>query len=380
MFGIFQIEANNNEQSNAIDSLDPIEKKILPLPCSKFIFEDKFRISDYIYNITFVLTVDDKKYSSFFSSFTDYPYCLIKNIEINDGDGTLLCDFSGSLLWCLIQTLSSPEKENYLLAAKQGIICLKHVLPFLADSSNGNTTWRVNINEIKYNWMISKYLENINNVLSNTGLYDNLNHNIINIYREQTPNFNVKINIKNCYIDNPRRDSLFNNNHLFKYVEKHYIELNHDCEKQLKLPFPYVLQFNWLIENPNRPGTFYDPSCKPMSEISIKYSFDIEKKLDHDECYILDKLTHNIPCLPSIAYYTYTFQTFDNFLEGKGFRKEAQSILDKEIRVISTLNLKKIDNLSIKITLSDHIPKHAPIHFWIDYQNSLAHLNGKRIK
>ena len=344
------------------EGMESVKIQVSPLTSSKFIFEGLIpRFSEYIHTLMFTLSID-KMYSSFFSTFIDYPYCLIENIIISRND-TKICEFSGSLLWCLIQVFPLREKENYLLAAKQGIICLKHVLPFLADSYDSNVKWCVKINETIYNKMVFKYLEKINNTLLNTGLYDNLNHSIINNYCVKNPVINLKVNINHVFVDRSTRDALYNCT--FNYINRNYFKLEHDCEQVLNTS-SRVFQFNWLIENPDQPGTFYDSSCQPMLKISIKFNKETEKILNHDECYILDKSNHDIPCPESIAYYTYTFE------------KETQSILDQDINLFSILKLKKTPP-TIKITLNNHIPKNAPTHFWIDCQQILIYNNGSAI-
>ena len=338
----------SNDNHKYIDSMDSSKKPVSPLTSSKFIFEGLIpRDFEYINTIMFILSINNIN-SNIYSTFNDYPYCLIESIEITDNKNPM-CKFSGSLLWCLIQTLPSPEKENHLLAAKQGIICLKQVLPFLYYAIWSQLEWKIIIKESIFNLILSKYHDQINSLLSTMELYNNITHNIIQKYIKTTPQINMKINIEHVMIDIERRDALITKECNFPFTDFIYFDLSHDCEKSLVVNLT-KFKFNWLIGNPDQPGIFYDPYCKPMLKIIIKEN-DIEKTFNHNDCYIVDKSTHGIHCPESIAYYTRTFQKFN-------------------------VDEKSSTSFTIKVILNQHIPKHAPIYFWIDYTNKLINKQG----
>jgi hypothetical protein len=308
-----------------------------------------------------------------------FPFTCIKSIAIEDSTTNhSLIEINGKHLWCLYQVYPDAKRASIETAAKYGIILIKDIIPkiSLVNLPLTSIKWKIQLNQEEYTQVFSSFKSSITKWVADlvfNGIED-LGH-LVCMYGGNERGY-ISQYTPHVLADHELRHKLFNNLKGTLYHRHHFQELVGNVTVPIDCRFKNALQINFIIERPNQPNTFYPPEDNPVKKIRLMCNgIDIFQG-SHDELYMIDKLIHGLPIPTHIAYYTYTFQTFENYKRQIGHIKDLNSI---PIAGKNTLNMSKL-TYSIQVELSPNIDPNSRIYMWIlgvgvfRYYGGVAHI------
>lgn len=295
-----------------------------------------------------------------------FPFTCIKFITIEASTSQyLILEISGKQLWCLYQTYPDAQRASIETAAKYGIVLIKDIIPQISMVSLPfvELRWKIQLDQNEYTrtlssfksstakWVADLVFDGIDDLGKLACLYGGLERGYLSKY---TPFVFMNPEIRDKFSRN-MEGTLHYRHHFQDWVGNASVPIN--CR------FRNALQFNFIIERPDHPNTFYTPEDNPVKSIRLECNGIDMFRGSHDELYIIDKLIHNIPIPTHIAHYTYTFQTFENYKRQIGHVTDFNSI---PISGKNTLNMNHPNvDFSVHVELSPHIDPNSRIHMWI---------------
>lgn len=292
-----------------------------------------------------------------------FPFTCIKSIVIEASTTHPIIEINGKHLWCLYQVYPDAQRASIETAAKYGIVFIKDIIPqiSLVSLPYVDLRWKIQLDQEEYTrtftsfkssitkWVADLVFNGIEDLGQLVCLYGGKERGYISQY---TPY--VFLNLE------PRYKFIRNLKGTLHY-RHHFQELVGNVTVPINCRFKNALQFNFIIERPSQPNTFYSPEDNPVKNICLRCNGADIFQGSHDELYIIDKLIHDIPIPTHIAYYTYTFQTFENYKRQIGQITDLNSI---PIAGKNTLNMYKL-SFDIRVDLSPNIDPNSRIYMWI---------------
>jgi hypothetical protein len=289
---------------------------------------------------------------------TDYPFLCIKSISLQIS-GSKSFTISGFQLLCLICTYSEHKQLRIKQMAKRGIISLEDFIPPLNIVALPYNDFRIIVDmdreKIK-NQLLKQHNQQIIKQISNLCDVPFELSRVCQKYMAPIEFKKLSLLHQYVYADNETRNNLAKSDGLFIWPKFYFVERNGSGNISFDNCNNIALQFNVLVENSKMPGTFYTPREVPIEEIDLLIDGLTLQKGGPDLFLIVDKLNHRLPLTPSIAHYTWTIQTLENFKQGKGFIPHSK-----------TISKTKASKFKMNIKLSQHIDQNSKIICWVQY-------------
>ena len=148
-------------------------------------------------------------------------------------------------------------------------------------------------------------------------------------------------------------------------AEYHYQEwsLHEPAPVDLPCRFQKALEFHLLVERGDAPGTFYGPEPAPIVDVTFTCNDLTMFHRTGDELHVLDKVIAHRLIPEHIAHYTFTYQTWEAFLQGRG---QVSPFFPPSMRWECVVNLSPM-SATLQVTPSPSLQtdRQAKVCLWI---------------
>lgn len=370
--GLLTLVSNTNANDFETYHMEACEQEKISVPMDKDSYEGNFsRYGDAIPYIFFQFKCPNAHPP------LGFPFTCIKRISVFLNQ-TLIIEYTGRQMWCMIQTLPERKRHSIFMAAQRGIVMLKDFMPSLNTVSLPyfQTSWKIETDQQVYNHVLYLFRISQINLIADL-VFEGITDlgQLTCLYANATDDRGTLTNyIPHIFVDPKLRDKMIKTQYSVPYQRYFYKEWDaSQLHTSIDCTFRRALQFNFIVERKDNPNTFYTPKDEPIEEIIISCQNGTLFRGTCDEMYIMDKFVHDLPIPTNIAHYTHTYQSIDEYSNNQG----NISFDGQLVKTQSFLNMKFLKStISIQVKISPRIDPKDKICMWIVGAAALQYSSG----